>query len=308
MKALVQIGLIIVLMCFATFASAWSYKGHIVVAQVAYDNLTLTARKQVDNLANHIFNRLPNKLKQRLDKNYPNVSVFAKIAVLPDAWRFWHLKTIFKKNNALIPTVLKPYQDQRTANWHFIDQPYPCKECSTMKTQNVVWAINTMEPTFTNGQDMDSQAVMLVFLEHFVGDAHQPLHTITHVDKQCRDDRGGNLFCLSQSTGRRCSKSLHSLWDSGVGYVQRKSNLRKKAERLQREFPETSLAPFVGDFNPNDWVKQEYQFTPFIYSLEENQRPNSLYYRQGQAIARKQMVLAGYRLAKIIDKYLCNNN
>lgn len=92
----------------------------------------------------------------------------------------------------------------------------------------------------------------MVLLEHFVGDVHQPLHTISHVNKSCNGDKGGNLFCLKRSRAGRCSESLHALWDKGVGYLKWRAtnNLASRALRLQKKFPENTLTSAVDDFSP----------------------------------------------------------
>ncbi len=54
------------------------------------------------------------------------------------------------------------------------------------------------------------QILALKFIEHFIGDIHQPFHAIDDGDK------GGN--CVSIALGPKGSESLHSYWDSGVVY------------------------------------------------------------------------------------------
>lgn len=226
--------------------------------------------------------------------------MFAKVAVLPDYWRNWKLDTVFFKNHAKIPPSLQPYQAQRTASWHYINQPYPKTTCRTIKQYNVVWAINHIDKALNANNTINTNAVLMVFLEHFVGDAHQPLHTISHVNKHCKGDKGGNLFCVRKSKSGHCRENLHQLWDKGVGYLTGKSNLANKAIRLQNEFPKQSL-PAVNDLSPTDWIKAEYQYAPFIYSIKQDHKPTSVYYKKGQAIARRQITLAGYRLADILN-------
>ena len=49
---------------------------------------------------------------------------------------------------------------------------------------------------------------------HYVGDMHQPLHTVTRYAPDFKNgDMGGNLFML---TPKDNINELHALWDSTV--------------------------------------------------------------------------------------------
>lgn len=286
---------------------AWGYKGHILIAQIAYDNLTPSVKIKSNKMALYVFDNLSAKMQERLNRVYPHASVFAKVAVLPDYWRNWKLATVFRKNHAQIPLDLQPYEHGHISSWHYINHPYPRnKICHTIKKENVVWAIDHIEHAVQPKNSMETNAVLMVFLEHFVGDAHQPLHTISHVNQSCQGDKGGNLFCLKLNGAGHCSESLHALWDNGVGYFKWRAtnNLTSRALRLQKQFSENTLTSAVNDLSPADWVKSEYHFAPFIYSVQEYQKPTLAYYQEGQAIAKRQIILAGYRLSHILDALL----
>lgn len=291
----------ITLIFITTHAWAWGYRGHILIAQLAYDNLSKAEQNHVTSQAQYIFTNLSTKMQHQLNKNYPNVTTFAKVAVLPDYWRNWNLQTVFKRNDATIPINLMPESHSRTGLWHYINQPWPNRDCHTIKKENVVWAIDQIEKAMRKKNSPQTQAVLMVFLEHLVGDAHQPLHTISRVNQSCQGDKGGNLFCVRKSRTGKCRQNLHQLWDKGVGYLAKRSNLANKAIRLEKEYPKQSL-PSENDLNPQDWIRAEYQLAPKIYDLHEYQKPSVQYYRSGQEIARKQLALAGYRLAQLIHK------
>jgi hypothetical protein len=57
-------------------------------------------------------------------------------------------------------------------------------------------------------------AINIRLLIHYLGDIHQPLHTVSRFTKAHQEgDRGGNDFLLTEKEG---VKNLHALWDSGV--------------------------------------------------------------------------------------------
>lgn len=296
-----------ILSIFPVLSFAWGWTGHVVIAQIAYNNLTPAAKLKADNLANIIYEHLPTYEQEKLDRNYSNASTFAKIALLPDVWRKWHLGTIFTANDALPPLSMILYSASSTEAWHFINLPYPASSsCNEIQPENVAWAISKIETAFPTTKMTNTQAVLMVLEEHYIGDIYQPLHTISRVDSLCNNDEGGNEFCIRYGEGSRCSKSLHALWDSGVGYLRPKENILSLAYELQQLNPKNTFSTKLVDNNPMDWAKDNYAYADFIYSLEEGEKPTPDYYQQGQFIAKKQLALAGYRLAEVLNAQLAD--
>lgn len=293
------VGLLITMPLFA-----WGFKEHVLVAEMAYENLSPHSKTEINRLSSIIYDHLSKRKKDRLNRYYKNVSPYAKIAVLPDGWRRWKLKTIFHHFGAPIPASLESLQYKRTGNWHFINQPFPNTSCHTVKPKNVVWALQKVRYAFVHDSNENAKVVLLVMLTHWVGDANQPLHTLSHVNGQCKDDKGGNLFCLTKNKGGYCRHNLHHLWDYAVGYLNGRKNLKKEAARLQSRYPKNAFEHALMTSPPNQWVKQGYRYAPFIYSTPEYQKPAPNYYRQGQKIAQKQMVLASDRLSFILGTIL----
>ncbi len=295
---------------FPITAFAWDYTGHVVIAQIAYNNLTPVAKQKADILANIIYNNLPEYQQNKIDRYYYNASTFAKIAELPDVWRKDNLGTIFSNNGAIPPLSILFYSDVPTRGLHFIDEPYSASsQCDDIKPFNVVWAVNKLESSFKNTQNPHTQAVEMVLEEHYIGDIHQPLHTISRVDNSCLYDGGGNEFCVKWNSSQdHCSKSLHQLWDSAVGYLNLRENVQSIAYALEQIYPESEFNNELKDDNPSDWAKANYQYADFIYSLQVGQGVTPEYYQKGQSIAKKQLALAGYRLANVINSQFSNKD
>ncbi|MGZ3299029.1 MAG: S1/P1 nuclease, partial [Asticcacaulis sp.] len=75
----------------------------------------------------------------------------------------------------------------------------------------IVDKIRQFEAELTNpATPVREQILALKYIEHFIGDVHQPFHAIDD------DDKGGN--CISVAEGPKGSESLHSYWDTGVVY------------------------------------------------------------------------------------------
>lgn len=73
--------------------------------------------------------------------------------------------------------------------------------------------ISQLQSNFSDVNDQLSFALRLVI--HYVGDIHQPLHTVSAVDDEYpKGDRGGNSEWISPSVSG--VGNLHSLWDSVI--------------------------------------------------------------------------------------------
>ncbi len=296
--------IILILFIFLPFTSyAWNYTGHVIIAQIAYNNLTPSAKQKADILANIIYDHLPSYQQNMLANYYPSASTFAKIAELPDVWRNDNLLQIFLNNGALPPWHLLAYSLVPSKGLHFANLPYPqTSQCQDFEPFNVVWGINQFESVFKTTNSQNAQAVLMVLEEHYIGDIHQPLHTISRYNAMCVNDEGGNDFCLKYNYyNGRCSKNLHQLWDSAVGYIREYNDIQETATELQQSFPQNLFVAELNDNNPRDWATANYAYADFIYGLNEGQKPSSRYYSQGQKIAEKQLALAGYRLAKVLN-------
>ena len=62
----------------------------------------------------------------------------------------------------------------------------------------------------------DLKSYDLVWIEHLVGDVHQPLHdTSRFTQKHQNGDAGGNLVSICKTAG--CKQELHAYWDGILG-------------------------------------------------------------------------------------------
>lgn len=105
-------------------------------------------------------------------------------------------------------------QWSHTKPWHFIDIPdHGDYEDVPHEDSDVVYAITELVRALksSSAAPMDKKSA-LMFLVHFVGDIHQPLH----VGRP--DDHGGNSIKVVFE-GKQTN--LHALWDSGMIQAQR---------------------------------------------------------------------------------------
>ncbi len=269
--------LLLLLTPLTTFA--WSSSGHRIIAEIAYDNLTPITRAKVNHLI------------QVFKTQYPRINSFQWLAVWPDR---------------LNAAGIKTYK-----TWHYIDLPYAIdgvKAKHRVNRKNVVWAIKHAEKVLRDPNASEfKKARNLAFLAHFIGDIHQPLHCITLYSRLTPNgDAGGNLYPIR--FGR--IDNLHTLWDRGLNFYKqyyprfplRNYQVKQIALILQQRYPKFYFGKAVKDLNVRDWAQQSYQLAKnFGYKTKWDSKPSGQYIQQGQRIAAKQITLAGYRLAYVLN-------
>lgn len=264
------------LLSFTTFA--WNNAGHRVIAQIAYDQLTLQAKQKVDALTAVMFH-----------SQYPT-DRFLRAATWPDQLKM---------------------QTTQYNSWHYINLPYIKNNIQppALNSENVVWAILRAEKIIADTKENNARrAKYLSFLIHFVGDIEQPLHCTTLYDKQFpQGDRGGNDYVIHSPI----ANNLHQLWDRGVGLFYSAPNhyqfhylqVEKIATRWMNEYPTSFFAKQLTEKPPMQWAQESHQIAvTFAYTMLQNTIPTEMYISHAQSLVKKQSVLAGDRLANLLNQ------
>jgi hypothetical protein len=218
------------LLLFLLFSNAlafgWGCVGHQTVALVALSQLNATASARVHKL----LQGQPQPTIHRFC-GATTLDILADVATWADDERE------VRKN---------------TAEWHFVDIPLNASRDSidTFCDPNagcVTQAINTQLATLRSGKGtQQDQANALMFLVHFMGDLHQPLHDTTN------NDRGANCIPiiffgqqpkLTDASGEGYTPNLHGVWDTdlptkigNIRQVSRDDDVKQFAAELSREF------------------------------------------------------------------------
>lgn len=207
----------------ATFA--WGCKGHQTVALIAEKHLTPETRQWVLKMLSD--NPIDPKLKRYCGE--ATRDAMADAATWADDVR----------------------GERKNGSWHYIDIPRGSKhgalEPYCGQSGCVTTALNEQLAILKDkNAEAAKRADALRYVIHFVGDLHQPLHTITN------DDEGGN--CVPLKYLRRTphehfhsfSPNLHNIWDSAI--PERDSEGADSAE-----YAETLDAAYAADFE--SWQK-----------------------------------------------------
>jgi hypothetical protein len=267
-------------------AFAWNPTGHRIVAAIAYQRLTPRARQRVEAL-----------LKRHPDySTTPARAAFIAAASWPDEIkndpRFYD-----DLHRGAEPTPLLPgFPDMaRHTNWHYYDTPYTPDGAPSLKpaSPNALEILERL--TRDNLTPYD-----LPWLEHLVGDVHQPLHCITRILKsQRKGDAGGNFVYVSPG------HNLHELWDTLAGSEITDTFVTKLAASIAAEHP----APQRLDHTPKEWIdegfavaqKEVYTFGLVTGSRQRPIRLSQAYLENATSVARERIALAGYRLAALLS-------
>ena len=216
-------------------AWAWNSNGHMVIGQIAYDNLQPKAREQVQELI------------ERLAVDYPGSGSLVRASV----WADW----------------IKAHGVNAFSHWHYIDlgfsedgTPYPAQP----ETGNVVWAINQSLKVLANPRSNDfEKAFFLRLLVHFVGDIHQPLHCANRYSQLYPNgDAGGNRFKVIAPYG----KNLHQAWDQGLGLLKSpkgqqlftSAQVKQLAAKIETRYPRKQFAEALQQKCSRQWAYEGY--------------------------------------------------
>ena len=252
-------------------AQAWGPLGHSVVAALAQQQLDPAAAAEVKHLlaADHT---------DRL----------ADVAAWPDQLR----------DDPALDGLWK-----RTRKLHYVNfrggpacdyvPPRDCRdgECGVAGLAHYVALLGD-----TSRSDAD-RLQALIFVTHFVGDIHQPLHG------GYRDDQGGNTY---QVRFEGAGSNLHKVWDSGL-LETRGLAWPAYAARLAAEGPVTLPPPIAPLDNPYaQWAEASCRLTAAPGFYPDGHRIEPAYVEAELPLAEHQLRLAGARLAELLNTTLRN--
>jgi hypothetical protein len=246
------------LLCAGIPALAWGPEGHALVARIADAQLTAAARAQVAAILG------------------PGATM-ASVSSWPDQIR---------------------RERPQTAPWHYvdipIDKPGLDMERDCPKGNCVIAAIASMRAKLRDAATPPAERrEALMFVIHFVGDMHQPLHSSDNHDK------GGNdvHIVFHGQPG-----NLHGLWDSGLlGRMGKEDELFPRLSAAsagrRRKFAKGTV---------NDWAEQAHKLAQqTTYGKLPHGSPVEItadYERRADAMIDLQIERAGARLAAVLNQ------
>jgi len=253
----------VLLLCGCVSAFGWGGEGHSLVARIAWSELTPSVQAKVTEILG------------------PGVTI-QSVASWADQIR---------------------NQRSQSGPWHYIDipinQPHLDMARDCPKGDCVITKIEEFQKKLRDPavQGVERREALL-FLIHFVGDMHQPLHSSDNADK------GGNDVHVVLN-GR--PTNLHSVWDSGLlGLMGKEDELfpvyEKDAAKHERKWARGSVS---------DWAEESHKEAQKItygrlpkaaagaaITIDEK------YDKKAEPLVKLQIEKAGVRLAHVLNEAL----
>ena len=318
----ITVALLLACVCMHSSAAlAWNDTGHMTVALIAYRRLTDRQKKQIAEIL----------------KGHPHYQSFllaGKPADVDDGqWAFLKAATwadfVRPGKSGSKPESITKYHH---GPWHYIDRPWILPQdkdlfegvAPKLDASNILTELPQCVAKFgRSDSSAEDRAVYLCWIEHLVGDLHQPLHCIGVYSEHFRQsDMGGTALAI-----RAGDKPLnfHGYWDDLLG---------TSTSYTAIDFLETTItaAPVHDPAKMRElkehpsldsWVDESYQLAKGIVYLNGTLRTASWrawdngqikkedvpelptgYAANARELACRRVALAGYRLATILDQSL----
>lgn len=280
--------LIFIFLSFISLSSfALGQLGHQVVCDLAYNELPQTQQQQINQLLTAMPKAHRIKLNRYMNQDDNAAITFAKSCVWADA-------------------IKKQADYKKFEKWHFMNVPRTAKAITTNACNKdcIGQAVNIHQQEVSTAQEPWQKLQALMFLGHWLGDIHQPLHV------SYANDWGGNKIKITKRSNVRC-ETLHWYWDDCVLSRQNK-NYGEWLSQLQPMTAAQSVKTFSTQ-SPWKWADESYQIvtsSAFKYCDKRNgacrsPRGNKVtlprdYQTTFAPIINQRMVLAGKRLAQLL--------
>jgi hypothetical protein len=329
----------------------WGNTGHEAVAYVAWQQMTPATRARVMDLLKRVptlksprnisvpgYADWVTSLPPGLSQDDQNLYLFMRAATWPDTIKHVGFKDSDTPPTGITNDVNIGYRDKTSHGyWHFVDAGFASDGSRVPATPipNAETQIVALRQAIGSNENDDLKSYDLVWLEHLVGDIHQPLHgTVRYFAG--KGDVGGNLVQIKLplsmekefegKLSKDAPRELHAFWDDLPGEGQPAPAL-PEAKSFAQPLP-VAPADKVADVDPSDWAMESLtmaKMDAYASPIGNGPQPavsNSLksksgrastnnaylitdaYYEKAMQDAKDRIALAGARLAKLLNENL----
>lgn len=249
------------LLLIASNAQAWGKNGHQIVGEIAWSYLQPEVKSEVEQL-----------LKVAGEPGLAEASTWAD-------------------------RIRREEQYKWTAPLHYINLPHDwngyveARDCPPAGC--IVKALEKYEETLSNPEATQSErAQALLFVAHFVGDLHQPMHT------GLREDRGGNDI---EVRFFGFPTNLHALWDVYLpaGFAE---DWRTYAHQQQNKITDAQRTTWQNS-DKKTWTAESHHFA-HNNAYTDKLNLGEDYYRSNRKIVEQRLQQGGVRLAGLLNRAL----
>ncbi len=294
----------LVFLALPTICTAWDPAGHMLVGQIAWENMTPASREKSAELVA----LLDGKFNGGKPYNFITVGCWMDdLRELPKKdypWSKWHY-----------------VESEKTADGSAFKLPEP---------PHIVWAIEQNIATLKDAAaTKEKRAEALGQLVHWVGDLHQPLHATSW-----NNDRGGNGYVIFGVPFSDLlpvqSSNLHTYWDKAFRFdaadgeiveawkapalrpaAPGEGIIAERAKMMQAEYARESLAELKTPMDASAWAKESHvlgctkTYPPGEHPGDtEVRKLEAAWVAEKRKIAERRVVIAGHRLADLLNELL----
>jgi hypothetical protein len=292
-------------------ACAWNNHGHMVVAKIAYGQLSDGQKVKAATLL-----KAHPHYKEFLVKDKPRGVSDAEWAFLKAAtWPDWvkGRKALAKFNHRELHFIDLPFVDERRVREE--DRETITEENLKPKGKTILDGLKEFGEKLADAEAPAAErAIALCWVLHLVGDIHQPLHCATYCSSDFpKGDHGGNDQ-LVKVDGR--VTKLHAYWDELIGRSNRYRVVEASADLISHD-PKYKREAFKRELDrpkAADWADESFKLAVAVAYLAGDLKTQKLphghdegdfdvpplppnYAARARAVAQGRVALAGYRLA-----------
>ncbi|GAB5496120.1 MAG: S1/P1 nuclease [Phycisphaerales bacterium] len=251
------------------FSGGWGRDGHAIVANIAWRELSPEARDEIKKLLG--------------ESSLPEIASWADV-VRRDPNYDWSAPMHYVN----MPIDATGYDHERDC---------PPEGC-------VVSAVDRFAAVLKDrNASAQDRGEALMFIVHFVGDMHQPMHGGR------AEDRGGNSI---EITFFDESTNLHRIWDSGILNASSNETWPERADRLYDSIDEMDRVAWLADTAEANWLDSSGRWAfeshnlaeQYAYIVTNNSTVGAEYVSETAPVAELRLKQAGIRLAAVLEDCL----
>ena len=284
-------------------ALAWDPAGHMLVDQIAWAQTKPAARARVDELV------------AKLENTYNEAQPYTFVTA--GAWM----------------DDMRSKKGYAWSKWHYVNLDWTADGVAFALPEppHILSAIDESVKTLKAADTAPNKAAeALAMIMHLVGDIHQPMHATD------RGDRGGNGVLIMgvpfTDLWPGTKANLHAYWDKAFRFDKANGKIAElwqcpntanrpksaldgviaeQAAKIMEKYPAASLTAEIAQMNPVEWARESHKlgclsgypadFTPSDNHVVEL---TGDFAAKSRAIAARQLALAGYRLANLLNETL----
>lgn len=302
---------LLVAVCLFSLSAAalgWDETGHKITAYIAWQQMTPDVRERVV----HFLREAPEDAQLSTfympygsrSEDARKCEFFMIAAVWADIIKDRDFGTRYKKYNH--------------SNWHYFNTLWMQKDGNVVFVNSdeeigqMMKKLADFDQVIRGSASDAEKAIAIAWLEHLIGDLHQPLHTTGRVygEDDKKGDQGGNLFSLTPK-GAKDRMNLHTFWDTIVRQNMPNSTdmcefdyMEPIARDIMKAHPFAKLEGRLARGKFAVWEKESINIaTTEVYKgLTRYEMPSKDYKKNAFKIAKERMALGGYRLGELFNE------